>query len=331
MDENAIRYGDHNILVPLTTAAYNNTVEFVLSNVEAQKKVGLATFTVESAGGPSDSLELLLGVDRPADKADADKEEDDPYLLLGNVYKTHATGDGAVDRDGIIRLEVVAGAGGTGEAELVEIVRTDSGLQDYLNKDGEVVLDRKVHAGDDEIYLSFRYTPVQTIEDGALRFTVPNDWSPPQEDSSNVLGYTDIEGTSITGAPDFVGRVITIPIVSIDSSTSIEIHYGVGSLGAEAPETKKTSQFKFAVKGTSGTFRDIGAVDVEVRSQASGRGSASIDSGSEAVDGTATVHAGDDEGSITITYDPIGEIVKGRVKLTIPDALAEGQGDERAY
>ena len=33
-------------------------------------------------------------------------------------------------RDGMIRLEVVPGAGGTGEAELVEIVRSDAGTSE---------------------------------------------------------------------------------------------------------------------------------------------------------------------------------------------------------
>ena len=40
-------------------------------------------------------------------------------------------------------------------------------------------------------------------------------------------------------------------------------------------------------------------------------------------DGNATVHAGD-TGSITITYTSIGQIVNGRVKLTVPEALTGG-------
>ena len=221
---------------------------------------------------------------------------------------------------------MVAGEGGTGEAELVEIVRTDSGLQDYLNEDGEVMLDRRIHAGDEEIYLVFKYTPVETIDNGALRFTVPSDWSEPQESSSNQLGYTEIqEGSASIGAYDFENYTIIIPIGYIDSTDSIEIHYGVGSLGAKAPTDKKTSKFRFEVKGTSGNFRKIGEADVEVLSQASGRGMASVATGMVAEDETTpTVYAGADMGSITITYDPIGEIVNGRVKLTVPEALTGG-------
>ena len=207
-NQDDIRYGTHNVLVPLTTAGNGSTVTFVLSNVKAQTQIGIAEFTVESAGGPSDSLTLLLGEVRPADDENADNKEDDPYRLLGRVYDTNMADDTdtpTVDesRDGLIRLEVVPGAGGTGEAELVEIVRTDSGLQNYLDEEGEVIADRRVHAGDDEIYLVFRYTPVETIDDGALRFTVPSDWSAPQEESSNVLGYTEISTSGSLGAYRF--------------------------------------------------------------------------------------------------------------------------------
>ena len=338
VDQNQISYGAHHVLVPLMTAGYNNTVEFVLRNVKAQTTIGIAEFTVESAGGPSDSLERLKGEPLPKD---GDDNITDPYKLLGKVYVPHIAVGGDITEDdvtaatGVLRLEVIAGAGGTGEASLVEIVRTDSGLQDYLNEDGEVISDRQVHAGDEEIYLVFRYTPVQTIEDGALRFTVPSDWSPPQENSSNVLGYTEISTSASLGAADFENRVVTIPIVSIDSGQNIEIHYGVGSLGAKAPNTRQVgnaaSEFLFAVKGTAGTFTSIGAVDVEVHSQASGRGSVSADTGMMAVDGTPTVYAGHDMGSITITYDPIGQIANGRIKLTVPEALVGEDGVMRGH
>ena len=329
-----ISYGPRWVLVPLMNVQVNNTVEFVLSNVKAQTTIGLAEFTVESAGGPSDSLMRLTGEALPKD-AD-DKNITDPYMLLGKVYVPRfATGDTipgtvtvadapAVMADtGVLRLEVVAGAGGTGEASLLEIVRSDAGLRNYLNADDDaLVSDRRVHAGDEEIYLVFKYTPVQTIADGALRFTVPTDWTSPQEDSSNTKGYTTIQlDGANTGAPSFENRVVTIPIVDITSSDSIEIHYGSGSFGAAAPTVKKTSEFLFAVKGTGGSFNNIGAVEVEVHSQASGEGSASI----EAMNATA----GAPDGSITITYDPIGQIANGRIKLTVDEALtggAEGDG-----
>ena len=276
-----ISYGIRHVLVPITAAGKNTAITFVLTNVKAQPTIGLARFTIESAGGPGDDLKRVKGIARPKDADDATIT--DEYMLLGHVYHdtnndsdddgTDDTDDMVANNDGLIRLEVVAGAGGTGEATLADIVQSDEGLREYLNEAGDAIESvRKVHAGDTGVYLVFKYAPVETIEDGALRFTVPSDWSMPQEESSNQAGYTTVAGY----IPEFNNRTITIPIVQLASGSSIEIHYGSGSLGAEAPKVKKTSEFLFAEKGTSGTFSNIGAVEVDVRSQASGRGSASI-------------------------------------------------------
>ena len=331
VDQNEISYGTRYVLVPLKSVGASQSISFIFNNVKAQKGLGLAKFTVESAGGPSDDLVQLLGIARPADKDDADAKEDDEYLLLGQVYQTHVTDtvndEDDMTRDGVVRLKVIAGDGGTGEVELVEVNRSDEGLRNYLNEDGDALeLVRQVHAGDSEVYLVFKYAPVETIEDGELRFTVPDDWSTPQDESSTQLGYTSLRlsaGAPVYGTPVFENRVLTLPLISVDSDDTIEIHYGSGSLGAEAPKVKKTSDFGFSVKGTSGSFVNIGAVKVEVRSQASGRGEASVDTGMADEDGNATVHAGD-TGSITITYTSIGQIVNGRVKLTVPAALTGG-------
>lgn len=324
-----ISYGPRYVLVPLLNVEANNTVSFMFSNVKVQTTIGLAEFTIESGGGPSDSLTRLEGEALPKD-AD-DKNITDRYMLRGKVYVPRfATGDAipetsaiATDADvtadtGVIRLEVEAGAGGTGEVTLLEITRSDAGIRDYLNADGDALESvRKVHAGDTEIYLVFKYAPVETITDGALQFTVPSDWTEPQEDSSNTRGYTEIRSSGAnTSAPAFNNQVVTIPIVDITSADSIEIHYGAGSFGAEAPTAKKTSDFRFAVKGTSGSFQSIGVVEVDVRSQASGRGSASV----EAENATA----GAPDGSITITYTSEGQIANGRIKLTVDEALTGG-------
>ena len=130
--------------------------------------------------------------------------------------------DDVLNNDGLIRLEVVAGTGGTGEAALVEVVRSDEGLRSYLNADGDAVeAVRKVHAGDTEIYLVFKYTPVETITDGSLRVTVPDDWSPPQDESSSRAGFTTVNTSANTETPVFENRVITVPIVSIDTSAHL--------------------------------------------------------------------------------------------------------------
>ena len=47
-----ISYGIRHVLVPITAAGRGSTVTFVLTNVKAQPTIGLARFTIESAGGP---------------------------------------------------------------------------------------------------------------------------------------------------------------------------------------------------------------------------------------------------------------------------------------
>ena len=49
-----------------------------------------------------------------------------------------------------------------------------------------------------------------------------------------------------------------------------------------------------------------------VRPQASGRGTAAVDTDGD-------VHAGDPGRTVTITYTSIGQIVGGRLKVTVPD------------
>ena len=79
-------------------------------------------------------------------------KEDDPFLLLGKVYMPVGLADNANDAEieaasGLLRLAVTGGEGGSGEATH-EVVRSDGGLSDYLDEDGDIVQERRVHAGD---------------------------------------------------------------------------------------------------------------------------------------------------------------------------------------
>ena len=118
-------------------------------------------------------------------------------------------------RDGLIRLEVVAGTGGTGEATLVEVVRSDEGLRSYLNADGDARSKRSGRSmpATPRFISCFKYTPVETITDGSLRVTVPSDWTPPQDESSSRAGYTTVNSAANTETPVFENQVITVPIV----------------------------------------------------------------------------------------------------------------------
>ena len=87
VDTAEISYGPRYVLVPITAAEKGTTITFVVSEAKVQTVTGLAAFRIESAGGPSDSLEALKGVPLPKD-AD-DKDITDQYELLGEVFVPH--------------------------------------------------------------------------------------------------------------------------------------------------------------------------------------------------------------------------------------------------
>ena len=59
-----------------------------------------------------------------------------------------------------------------------EIRDTERGEALY---DGSTTKTKEIHAGDGGTHIRFTYTPTETIRNGELKFLVPADWSPPQE------------------------------------------------------------------------------------------------------------------------------------------------------
>ena len=293
-----------------------NTITFTFDNATAQSKLGLATFHIESDGGAG--LDFVMG------EAQTDAEKKTNEFALGKTYSTNLNVDGTPS--GELRIQVGGGEGGKGGV-VASVEQSAEGLSFYdkVADDGTVTSEpeRRVHAGDDTAYIEFTYTPTETIEEGELTFTVPPDWTEPQADSRNQPGYTDVdEEDAQTTFPDYNGRTVTVPISFIDSGGTIIIHYGLGNGGAVPPKEKKTSTFIFEVSGSGDSSPDsiTKQPTVEVYSQASGRGSASVD--------PMTVSAGEMT-TVTITYDPIGEIDGGRARLTVPDEWAN-VGDDLA-
>ena len=296
-------YSNHTATAYLDKLAPGNTVTFTLSNAVAQTGIGLAEFIIESDGDGS-SLAAVIG-----DKAQTDAEKTANEFGLGRTYTNIPAGE--------LRIQVVGGDGGSGTAK-VTIEQTDEGLSEYdvLQDDGTVDRDvtNRIHAGDDAATLKFTYTPTETLQEAELTFTVPPGWSEPQAEDSSDEGYTQVEGPGAQlSFPTYNGRRVTVPISFIDSSGTIVIDYGLGSGGAKPPTEKDVYTFEFHVTGSGGTTAKSIAKQptVQVYSQASGEGSASVD--------PMTVTAGDMT-AVTITYDPVGQIVGGRALLTVPDA-----------
>ena len=216
------------------------------------------------------------------------------------------------------------GGGGDGSGKAtVEIVNSKEGPEPYemTADDGTVstTVTEQVHAGDDETHLRFVYTPIETIGDGELRFTVSPGWSAPQADSSRMPGFTTVTSTGSIGAITFSGGSVNVPIYTLSKGATTEtitINYGTSDGGAVVPKTTGMSAFDIKVQGSaSGSLVSLGSGNMEqvtVRPQASGRGTAMVDT-----DGN--VYAGDTGRTFEITYTAIGQIQGGKLKVTVPD------------
>ena len=317
--------GDDRVIAQLDEFGKGDVLTISFSDLEAQADLGIARFVVWSAGTRGEDVARVKGIARP-DDADTDIE------LLGNVYVDNdedADNDGTADtpeapnpvanNDGLLRVEVGGGGDGSGKAT-VEIAGSKAGPAQYdvTADDGTVSTQviEQVHAGDDETHLRFVYIPIETIGDGELQFTVSAGWSAPQADSSRQAGFTNVTSTGSIGAVTFSGASLNVPIYSLDKGGTVTINYGTSDGGAVAPTRTGKSAFDIKIKGSEGgslvSLSSGNMEQVTVRPQASGAGTASVDTDGD-------VHSGDTGRTITITYTSIGQIVGGRLKVTVPD------------
>ena len=227
--------------------------------------------------------------------------------------------DEDLNRDGLLRVEVAGGGDGGGTAT-VDVASSKAGPATYdVTADDGTVSEQvieQVHAGDDETALKFTYTAVETIEEGELKFTVPSGWSNPQADSSRTPGYTTAGPIGSIGSVTFSGASLNVPIYSLTTGETITIDYGEGDGGAVVPTSSGSYAFDIKIKGSeTGSLKSISkAATVMVRPQASGRGTATIDTDGD-------VHAGDTGREVTITYTSVGQIVGGKLKVTVLMAM----------
>ena len=303
------------VVARLETFAPNAKLRFTYSNAEVQSDIGHAEFTIKSNGGGDSSFALVRGTERTA----AEQEETpEPF---GAVYRDDPDGPG------ILRVEVTGADDGSGSAE-VTIEDTQQGEAEYPDN----VEERRIHAGDTGTYLLFTYTPTETIENGQLKFQTNGEWSNPSN-SSGTPGYTEIDGTGAAnlGDRDFDenDNSVTVDIDEIEPDDTIEIHYGVYSgtddgSGAHAPTSTVTSSpFTISIKGGDADTNQLKAiktpVTVRVYSQASGGGNAKA----EVTDNNGDLGAGDADREVTVTYTAAGQIVNGRLKLTVPPGWSD--------
>ena len=282
-----------------------------------QDATGIATFTIQSQGEDG-GLEEVTGTR----KKGAVTVDNPDYL-----------GETFTDEPGDLRVNVTGADDGTGTAT-VDIVKSKQGAVEYTAENG---VEMRVHAADDGTYIKFVYTPTETIENGALRFTVPNGWSEPQGSDLGAAGFTSIQagGGVRLEAEAFADLFVEVPISLINVGETIEIHYGETAGdggGAVVPAKSGTYVFRIETKGgnaDTNAFKAIrGTVDgdrleVRVYNQASGGGNASA----SVSDNKGDVGAGDADREVTVVYTAVGQISGGSLKLTVPPGWSHPTAD----
>ena len=282
-----------------------------------QDATGIATFTIQSQGEDGGLVDVTGTRKKGAVTAD------NPDYL----------GETFTDEPGELRVNVTGADDGTGTAT-VDIVKSKQGAVEYTAENG---VEMRVHAADDGTYIKFVYTPTETIENGALRFTVPNGWSELQGSDLGAAGFTSIQagGGVRLDAEAFADLFVEVPISLINVGETIEIHYGETAGdggGAVVPAKSGTYVFRIETKGgnaDTNAFKAIrGTVDgdrleVRVYNQASGGGNASA----SVSDNKGDVGAGDADREVTVVYTAVGQISGGSLKLTVPPGWSHPTAD----
>ena len=299
---------DDDTIMPFEIVDDGRAVEVNLTTFGARDKV---TFTYGGGTGGHDKEGAVAQVDigEATFMVESKGSSDGDFLEITDADSLTA-----------LTFEVKGAASGSGDGT-AEIMSSNAGEGLY---DGETDADEtmlQVHAGDDSTYIVFTYTPVQTIAEGQLKFTVQGKWTPPQDGATHEPGYTYLE--PVDGAQvlnevfDKDTQSVTADI-TLTLGQSIEIHYGAEDGGAEAPDSVPTggySSFAIAIRGTLDDDAEFEYIDDEdlavmVRVQRSGGGMAEVS--------PMSVNAGDLMPEITVTYTADGQVDDGQLKLTIP-------------
>ena len=256
----------------------------------APDNTGESSFTIKVDG---DNDENFVDVVSAVELTDAEKAR---TAGRGKVYEGAA---------GVLKVIVEAAADGTGTAT-VETIPEDT----------------TIHAAADDIELKFIYTATQTIEAGQLIFNIPNKgWSIPQLDNTETAGYTRVDGIGLGDATSDDEGAITVPIVELNKGNTIEIFYGASANGrVEAHGSVGEYTFLIETQGDKdGDPKPLlkGSPEVTVVTQASGGGMAIVGVSDDLEDDDA-LYAGQKGRELTITYTAAGEMMAGKVKLTIP-------------
>ena len=254
---------------------------------------------------------------------------DEDGLSIKGYYKV-SSATGFPERDaGRVRVDITNVKDGTGTA---------------------TVTPPSVRANSTDNLIRVVYTAIGTMDGGAVRITIPQNWGLPQNDDVEKPNYVKVTVSSGAKLTSEVlhddGRFVQANLTTLGAGDNVSFTYGGGrgaSKGAVAQADLGDAVFLVESRGSSGgTFEAI--VDnmdkaispvVEVKSAKSGSGQVAVaitnnKSGEVVYDGVAErrIFAGDDKTYLVLTYTAEQTIAEGELKLIVPSGWTAPQQDD---
>ena len=226
---------------------------------------------------------------------------------------------------------------------------------------------RTIRAGSDGNLITVVFTAVGTMDGGAVRFTIADDWGEMQDEDPLELNYIEVDvsgtGAALDGDPEIIndGRSVDANLETFGEGDKVTFTYGGGSApgsdsnGAMAAADIGNATFMVeSYGGDSGDnsgfvdIREVGDDDeadtedplvITVKGAASGSGDGafvieSTSAGPGLYDGVTDmdeemlqVHAGDDSTYIVFTYTATQTIAEGKLRFTVPPGWSEPQDE----
>ena len=213
-------------------------------------------------------------------------------------------------------------------------------------------------AGSTKNAITVEFTGTGTMDGGAVRLTIPEDWGLMQDDTLK-RNYIQVDGSSdaVLGDVEILddGLSVEVGLTTFGAGDKVIFTYGGGtgareSRGAEAQGEIGEATFVVESMGGSsgGGFVDIredDAADTEdlltfdVKGAESGTGDGTheimattadlglYDGETDATEKIFQVHAGDDSTYIVFTYTPSQTIADGQLRFSVPGGWSAPQGD----
>ena len=216
-----------------------------------------------------------------------------------------------------------------------------------------------VRAGSTRNTITVTFTGTGTMDGGAVRFTIPEDWGAMQEDplERNHIDV-DVSGPNAALTDSEIlddGLQVVANLKTFGKGNKVTFTYGGGtgareSRGATAQADIGEATFMIESQGSAdGDYVDIRDDDeadstdpltVEVKGAESGSGEGEVEimaskSGAGLYDGETDVdntmmqvHAGDDSTYLVFTYTPSQTIAEGQLRFTVPSTWTPPQRDD---